>query len=198
MKKLTTVLVLIFSSGVFAGEHDALHKLLNPIDSLEAKFSQTVYGSNNSVTQCASGIISIKKPDMFKWQIEEPDPNIVISNGKTLWNYDIILEQVTVEPFDSSEEVSPISFLFEDPEENFIVEEISPVEYSLTPKKENPNFRFLELEFKDGKISKLRMFDHLDQVTYVEFHHVINNPEIKDNMFNFVPPPGVDVIGSPV
>lgn len=187
--------LLAVASVTVANPADRLNVLLQPIDSLKANFVQTVYDKKQKVVQNAAGIIEFKRPQNFRWHIVEPDSTLVVTDGKTLWNYDEMLAQVTVEPFDAKKEVSPLSFLFADPQLNFIVEEVNASTFKLTPKQENQGFKYLELFFKRGKITQLHLYDHLDQITVFEFMQVQNNPSLADNRFSFIPPAGVDVIG---
>lgn len=187
--------LLFLAGNAMANSADRLNVLLQPIDSLKANFVQTVYDKKQKVVQNAAGIIEFKRPQNFRWHIVEPDSTLVVTDGKTMWNYDEMLAQVTVESFDAQKDVSPLSFLFADPQVNFNVDEINATTFRLTPKQENAGFKYLEIFFKRGKITQLHLYDQLDQITVFEFMQVQNNLQLADTRFNFVPPAGVDVIG---
>ena len=144
--------------------------------------------------------MEFKRPNLFRWQIENPDPTLIVTDGKKMWNYDAELEQVTVQNFRSNSEVSPISFLFDDVEQlnrNFNIIKVTTAKatFKLTPKQENSSFVSVELSFEQNSIKDLRLLDHLGQTSLFNFTQVQNNPKIANNRFTFVPPFGVDVIG---
>lgn len=196
MQKILIVLLLLVGNAYAASEPtEDLSKAVDSIQSLKANFVQTVYGKKNQVLQRSGGIVEFKKPNSFRWQIVDPDPALLISDGKTLWNYDEQLEQVTVEPAATEDQVMPLSFLAGDPGRHFTVEQLSATSYRLTPKTANASFSHLEIFFMRGKIAQLHLHDNFDQISVFEFMQVQNNPQIDNARFNFVPPPGVDVIG---
>jgi len=62
---------------------------------IEAKFSQLTDVKATKQVKKAKGRIWIKRPNKLRWETLEPDPNILVSDGKTFWFY--------TPPFDSSE-----------------------------------------------------------------------------------------------
>lgn len=215
MKKIITLLfctLLTCSSVITAQEPaaiSALQDLLKPITTIKSAFNQTVYSEKNKVLQKSSGSMEFKRPNLFRWQIDLPESSLVVTDGKKLWNYDADLEQVTVQAFTASNEISPISFLFDDVEQlnkDFTIVIItakgSPCVaqaqqcFKLTPKQENANFSSVEIGFTQGQIKVLRLLDHLGQTSVFDFNQVQNNPKIANARFTFTPPAGVDVISN--
>jgi outer membrane lipoprotein carrier protein len=62
---------------------------------LFAKFAQTKEIASLKMKKQSSGDLWVKRPDKFRWQTLEPDPNILVSDGKTYWFY--------TPPFDEDE-----------------------------------------------------------------------------------------------
>lgn len=185
---------------VQASPLNELQDLLKPIITIKANFTQTVLNKQSKIVQKASGNMEFKRPNLFRWQIDKPDPTLIVTDGKKMWNYDIELEQVTVQNFRSNTEVSPISFLFDDVEQldrDFNIVKVSTARstFKLTPKQENSSFISVELNFEQNNIKDLRLLDHLGQTSQFNFTQVQNNPKIANTRFTFVPPVGVDVIG---
>ena len=54
---------------------------------LTAHFSQVVQGVVSKQKQTSRGIIKFKRPDKIRWETQEPDANLFISNGVTAWYY---------------------------------------------------------------------------------------------------------------
>jgi len=54
---------------------------------IEAEFEQLTNVKATKQKKKAEGRIWIKRPDQLRWETFEPDPNILISDGKTFWFY---------------------------------------------------------------------------------------------------------------
>ena len=68
--------------------------------------------------------------------------------------------------------------------------------FQLVPKHPNGDFQLVRIGFdKDGELSSMFLADKLDQITQLSFTHPIKNPKFAPDLFTFVPPAGVDVIG---
>jgi outer membrane lipoprotein carrier protein len=79
-----------------------LPALLKEVESLYAKggtlsahFDQTNESSALNTKKKSSGHIEIQRPDKVRWETTEPDPNLLVSDGKHAWYY--------TPPFDASE-----------------------------------------------------------------------------------------------
>ncbi|HSX20411.1 MAG TPA: outer membrane lipoprotein chaperone LolA [Gammaproteobacteria bacterium] len=191
-----TMAVVAISSTVQA--QTDLQSRLAGITSMQAKFNQNVYSENNKLLHTYSGQMEFKKPNSFRWEVLQPDPSLLVTDGKKLWNYDADLEQVTVQKYNANKELTPLSFVLEDPaklNQNFSIEAKARDCYKLTPKEENSNFVNVEVCFKDLAISSVNILDHLGQNSAFEFMQVVNNRNIADQRFSFKPPAGVDVVG---
>lgn len=63
--------------------------------SLQASFEQEEVSKALGDTKKSQGKIAWKAPDRLRWETETPDPNLLVSDGKTMWFY--------TPPFDESE-----------------------------------------------------------------------------------------------
>lgn len=54
---------------------------------VEAEFEQTIDVKSTRQTKKAKGKIWIKRPNKIRWETITPDPNILVSDGKTFWFY---------------------------------------------------------------------------------------------------------------
>lgn len=96
-------LLLALTTTVFAAEKEMklLQSRLAKLTQLEAKFTQTISSPDDSVIQRGKGELYIKRPNLFNWTVTEPDESRIISDGKTIWMYTPLLEQVTASDIDS-------------------------------------------------------------------------------------------------
>jgi outer membrane lipoprotein carrier protein len=67
----------------------------------------------------------------------------------------------------------------------------------LKPKDSDSGFERVELGFTDGDLSRMIFTDNLEQTTLVALFDVVINETIADEQFEFLVPPGVDLVGVP-
>lgn len=200
MKKIITLLAILGSSVAMAqgSAVEELQKMLTTTQSMQANFNQTVFNEKLVQIQTASGTMAYKKPNLFKWQVIEPDATLLITDGKKLWNYDVALEQVTVQKYTIDKEISPLSFILDDAAQinvDFTVELQANDCFKLTPRQENSNFVNVSVCFANTKIKSLAVLDHLGQTSLFEFSKMQVNIPLSSADFSFTPPAGVDVVG---
>lgn len=188
----------IYSISAQATPEQELQARLSKINTMQANFTQQVYSEKNKLLQSYSGNMEFKKPNLFRWEVQTPDQSLLVTDGQKLWNYDVALEQVTVQKYAPNKEVTPLSFVLDSSNnlnKNFSVEQMANSCYKLTPKQENQNFVNVAVCFKDTQITSLNILDHLGQNSKFEFSQVKNNGDIAGQRFSFKPPAGVDVVG---
>lgn len=178
-----------------------LRTLVEHTRSLQAEFAQTVEGSQTSQVLKSSGRLVLQRPGRFRWDYEMPYPQQIVADGKRIWIYDTELEQVTVRPLDEALGSAPSLLLSGgiNLDESFRYAAIARSGdarwVELIPKEPDSNFEKIRLAFLDGKLETMELEDSFGQITRFGFSSVKLNPEVDPRMFQFVPPPGVDVIG---
>ncbi|VFP82923.1 outer membrane lipoprotein chaperone LolA [Candidatus Erwinia haradaeae] len=90
------VCMLHFSGIVHADTISVLQQRLNKVTSFYADFHQKVKDRQNSILQEGDGHLWVERPNHFYWYLSEPNENIVISDGKTIWHYTPCMEQVSI------------------------------------------------------------------------------------------------------
>src|SRR5690606_7601848 len=80
-----------------------LQRKLATIKTFSASFEQQVFDAEQHVLQQGKGQLLIKQPALFRFETTEPEPNLFIGDGQTLWFYNEMLEQLTV--YDAAAEV---------------------------------------------------------------------------------------------
>lgn len=177
-----------------------LTQLLNQMSSLDADFQQRILDARGSRLQEVSGHLSLQRPGQFYWQTENPFPQTVVSDGKTLWLYDPDLEQVTIQQMDASTSKTPAMLLSGDVDsigQRFNVNSIrsgEQEEFVLKPKEEESLFEELRLNFADQELRGLLLVDSLGQRTGIELFDRKLNTVLDADLFTFQVPDDVDVI----
>lgn len=173
-----------------------LQELLREINTMSADFSQTVYSEDGVLLQEYKGQMDLKKPDLLRWETNEPDRTLVVTDGNRLWNYDVELEQVTVQDREEDNQ-SPLAYILNDIdgiEKEYTVELSQDDCYALIPATEK-TFDKIEMCFAKGKLTQLVIHDSLGQISTFDFYKIKLNKNIPLSRFKFTPPKGVDVIG---
>jgi outer membrane lipoprotein carrier protein len=179
----------------------ALDIFLRDVQTLTAEFDQQTWSADDRLLEEAEGHFALKRPKRFLWSYERPIEQSVIADGKDLWMYDVELAQATRAALDESADASAAMLLSgsTDVSESFDVVETfarDGLEWvRLQPKLEGADIRSVLIGLDGRSPARLEIIDGLEQVTRIEFSDIVINPELSDSVFEFEPPPGVDVIG---
>jgi outer membrane lipoprotein carrier protein len=197
------VVALLLSSFSIADEAAAqkLNKLLSNAQSFSANFEQVIVDGGGNNLQKVKGELTVKRPGLFYWRTHKPYQQLLVSDGKQTWFYDIDLDQVTVRKTDQRLTNTPALLLSGDVSE--LTSSFKIVEnklgdndtiFELTPQGKDKVFEMMLLAFNAGQLAEMRLQDGLGQITRLEFTEVKQNPIIDEKIFHFTPPKGVDVM----
>jgi outer membrane lipoprotein carrier protein len=183
-------------------ETDALQRFVDKVESLSATFDQVQKDENGHVLQVSTGRLWLQRPAKFHWRYEKPYEQLVVCDGKQLWQYDPDLKQALVRPAGGTLEGTPAQLLTDRAslEKHFKVEPAGTEEGAqklrLLPKATDGDFKSVELWLKDGVPSRMRFHDPLGGVSEVTFGDVKTNVPLEARLFRFEPPKGVEVISA--
>jgi len=154
-------------------------------------------------TQQAMGQVLIQKPGKMRWVYTAPDPQILVSDQKTLWLYVPEDEQVTKVPVESIySSNTPALFLAGRGKltEIFnvlqIMEEGNEITVVLGPKNEDQSLDRLVLyvDNKNYQITGSTVYDKLGNRTDIRFKNIVVNVDIPAEKFQFNIPEGVELL----
>lgn len=175
---------------------ELLNQKLASFHSLSANFVQKVTSDDGSVLQTSTGNMVIMRPGKFRWTVNTPITQQLITNGKTLWIYEPDLEQLTVRQLGNNLGQTPL-ILLTNPraqiQNSFQVKQ-SGSKFILTPKSKKDHFKQVVITFAGNQPQSLQLLNELGQNTLIQLGNVKMNPPVDMNQFNFVPPKGIDVI----
>lgn len=214
MKSLFTyslLLLTFFSMSAFAeAEKDLatpstgevyLENFLANTRTLEAEFQQTLRTHEGEVLQQTEGTFYLNRPGKFRWNYRSPYEQVIVSDGERIWIYDVELRQVTVQKQSAGLPTTPMALL-----ENSLKLHQS---FDVTPLDEHDGIYRLKMVSKtkesdfgeivvglDNKgLRFLQLHDQFEQVTDIVFSDVTTNVKLEKEIFEFIPPEGVDVFG---
>lgn len=183
----------------FAPDREALAERLQTVASYAADFSQTVFGARGEVLEQSRGYVRVERP-RFKWVVDEPYPQVLVTEGDVLKLYDPDLEQLTVRPLEEALEDTPVSLLTQDSvqlAQNFQVMHLADDagdSFVIEPTSEDTLYREIVLHFDTRSLTGLDILDHLGQRTEIRFEP--DDQAVMDaETFTLEVPPGTDVIG---
>lgn len=179
---------------------ERLHAFLADVHSLRASFDQTLYDENMKELDRSQGVMYIERPDRFRWDYTKPYRQIIVSDGRDVWIYDVELAQVTVRPLTAAVGSTPASLLSSGRpiEDTFHVQGLGTTHglawVGLEPRSKETSFTGVRLGFDEHGLRSMELKDSFGQTTELVFHDVARNPKLDPQLFRFKPPEGVDVI----
>lgn len=179
---------------------DRLTHLLEPLKTYSADFEQQILDASGSSMQDTSGHMWLSRPGHFRWEVNEPYRQLVVSNGDEVRLYDPDLEQVTIQPLDNRVTHTPALLLSGSASElsdNYDVtrqQQGASETFTLVPKANDTLFEQLKLTFYSERLDALQMTDSTGQRTAIDFDNAESNVEIDPGQFDFQIPEGADVI----
>ncbi len=196
--------VLIFSPSLHAQQDDlaALDALLNSIETLRADVEQLIVESDGGVLEESAIKMQLKKPDGFYWETITPFPELVVTNGVLLWNYQPDLEQVVIENWDSDRSELAAQLLSGQTAnlgEEYTVALAPEVsadirEFRLTPRAADSVYSQIQITFIENELDMIHLRNKNGEQTVWRFSAVQRNTNIADSEFEFEPPEGIEII----
>lgn len=181
---------------------DQLSQLLNNLQTSRADFTQTVMNSRGQILQQVSGKMTIQRPGRFRWEVMQPNRQLLIADGQRIWFYDIDLKQITIQKQKTADTDSPAALLSDSPKnltQQFVIHSLMDVQgFTLFPKNKNALFQSITLIFQKNRLREMRLTDKLAQQTVINFSQVELNPHLSAQTFHFVMPTdkNIDIVKS--
>ena len=156
------------------------------------------------ISDSASGKLFVKYPGKMRWEYQEPDEQVIVSNGIQLWMYRPDDQQVMVGDaatfFGEGKGagfLSDIQLLRKD--FDITLEEIRFGEYynlKLIPRKKNWDLARIHLLVSKESfyIFQVYTYNAYDDATRIEFLNLQFDTQFDDGLFIFTIPKGVDVL----
>ncbi|MEQ9610770.1 MAG: outer membrane lipoprotein chaperone LolA [Gammaproteobacteria bacterium] len=181
---------------------ERLDALLLDIESLGAEVLQLIVESDGGVLEESEIQMYLKKPGRFYWETLDPFPELVVTDGDTLWNYQPDLEQVVIEDWNSSESELAAQLLSgqtDQLKQEYRItladaEDIEFDEFQLQPLAADSVYAGIRISFQQGELDSIHLSNKNGQQTVWRFSEVQRNLELEESLFKFVPPVGIEVV----
>ncbi|QOI11064.1 outer membrane lipoprotein chaperone LolA [Blochmannia endosymbiont of Colobopsis nipponica] len=181
---------------VFALEKEVyvLQNRLKKTSSFSSDFIQRFIGIDGVLIQESYGKLWIKRPDLFHFHFTYPEDFSLISNGKIIWFYDPIINQVIINHFESIDNLLFILLINDqiDHWDKYDVKQNND-SFNLIPRFYHEYLKnFSILIDSDGLIQNFLIFRQDRQRVEYEFKN-IQKKLIDDSKFSFVVPNEADI-----
>ena len=195
-----------------------LQDTYSAVNSMSFSFSQTTSGPMTGRPKSGKGnglyARTADKP-LMRWNYLTPDPQVVISDGRTISMYFEKLNQMIISEVDEAQTDILFSFFAaSEPLENhftilppFLETDISEAELPemqslrLEPLDKNSQIKNIHLWIGENSIiRRIELLDHFDTKTTINFSNIETNPldtagqQELEKLFTFVPPEGTEII----
>jgi len=196
---LTMTLAVPMSALASEGA-ERLADILQPLQTYVADFEQQILDGSGQRLQQASGRMWLSRPGKFRWEVDAPYSQLVVSAGEEVTLYDPDLEQATVQALDQRVTHTPALLLSGSADEltgSYDVtrrQQGTSETFTLVPKDPDTLFEELQMTFRGEALDLLQMTDSTGQRTAIEFDNVRMNEALDDGRFTFEIPEGTDVI----
>lgn len=204
---LATALLLL--AGPARAQDDAarqLEELLASIQTFQADVRQLIVESSGGVLEESIIKFKLKRPDGFYWETLEPFPELIVTDGKTLWNYQPDLLQVTLENWESERSELAAQLLSgrmaEIEADYFItggdIGNGTAWEFVLEPVDPASLYERVTLYFRDRRLDAIHVDNGNGQRTFWEFFEYVLDAPLADEEFVFTPPADIEVLDNRV
>ena len=194
------LIVLGLAAGVAsAGGKDRLQAFLSGVESLQARFDQSVFDTSQGQTRRLEGVFYLQRPGKFRWDYTEPKGQIVLADGKTVWLVEEDLKQAYQKPQSDALRGTPALLLTEQLklEDHFEIADLGPSQdlewVELVPRDPESQFTRILLAFKDNELRRMELADKFAQVTRFGFSDIKRNPRLDSKLFVYTPPRGTQL-----
>ena len=213
MKYFTFLFISILIFGVsgqsVSKETDLIQMIQDQYQSIQSfsgHFVQTSYRNNTETVRRAEGLVSYKRPGKMRWLYEVPEEQLLVTNGETLWLFDPLLENVTIQKLEKLTDGTALSFLLGlgDLQEDFNRRLISQVFLTspdaliveLEPKKAAANLSFIQLAVHPVtyNLQIIALMDQEGNYRTIELESMQYNLVLEDDFFEFKVTEDMEVI----
>ncbi|MBN8414143.1 outer membrane lipoprotein chaperone LolA [Halomonas denitrificans] len=196
----TLALALAVPATALADGAERLTRMLEPLNTYSADFEQQILDGSGQRLQRTEGHMWLSRPGKFRWEVEAPYEQVVVSDGSEVTLFDPDLQQATIQALDERVTHTPALLLSGSASELTDSYNVSSSQqgtsetFTLEPKAADTLFESLRLTFYSEELAALEMTDSTGQRTAIAFDNAEQNGQIDDGRYQFDIPEGTDVI----
>jgi outer membrane lipoprotein carrier protein len=199
---------LLISAPAQADGLKDLEAFLRDAGSGRADFTQVVtspkrVGETVARSKTSSGRFEFLRPNRFRFEYTKPFEQTIVADGKTLWLYDVDLNQVTARNQQDVLGSTPAALIAAGTDMRALSEafelKAAPARAGLEwlealPRNKESSLQSVRVGFRQGQLAALEIADSLGQRSVLTFQQWKTGDSLKSEDFRFVPPAGVAVV----
>lgn len=196
VKLIIGALFVSCSLEAWAQDITELKESIFNIKSFKAQYVQEVVAKDGKILQNGTGVVEMLRPNFFKMEVKEPSEAMILADGTNIYNYDEMLEQVTIYEQKNAVHNSPFMLLVSSDEAlwaQYEVKNIGPLSFEVSAKNKTSTlttcFKIELLE--DNGIKKLTLIETDGRTNSYIFTK--EDTELKPNDFTYTIPDGITV-----
>ena len=181
-----------------------LDSLLQEVDTLSADITQLIIQSDGGVLEESEILLHVKRPNGFYWETVSPFPELLVTNGTTLWNYQPDLEQVVIEDWDQDQTELAAQLLYGRTDsliDEYYVIAINSEQsrsFELKPKSADSLYDLITINFVNDTLDLIYIQNNSGERTAWQFTSSRINIPMVDDLFEFSPPEGIEIINNSI
>ena len=206
-----SVLIASCALPAWAGGLDSLEQFVKGTRTGKATFTQVVTApakeGQSARTKSQSGSFEFQRPGKFRFVYSKPFEQTIVADGKTLWLYDVDLNQVTARKQDQVLGSTPAAIVAAAPDLKALEKDFTLTEepdaagqqwVKAVPKSRDGQLQSIRVGFKPGakgaELGTLDILDSFGQRSVLTFNNFEVNAAVPASHFQFTPPKGADVL----
>jgi outer membrane lipoprotein carrier protein len=167
----------------------ALDEFLDGLDTLAAKFEQSVLDTENARAGQMHGLFLLDRPGRFRWDYVSPQKQVILADGRDVWFIEEELKQVTRHLQKWALKNTPAAFLTMEAEveDDFEIIEIGERRgmqwLELIPRDEDTDLNRVLLAFAGKELRHMELNDKFGIVSRFRFFDIERNVPIDPDLF---------------
>lgn len=178
-----------------ADEKAQLREKLAKLHSLSAEFAQTVTDAQGEMLQQLRGKLTLQQPQKLYWQVYEPNENLLIADGTTLWQVDPFVEQVIAINQQQAIANNPMVLLTSNEAKDWQDFAVTRQQdkWLVTALQQEAPIASLLLVFEQDSLTGFSLTDRQGQISQFVFSQIKQNQQVDPKLFIFTLPSGYDL-----
>ena len=172
----------------------------------QARFEQVYHIEAYNRKKRSEGKVAFQRPGRMSWQYDEPNGNVVVSDGETLKVYEKDKSQVLEQPLAASQYPAVLSFLVGKGNlaDMFTLRKLDEKRMNFeggyvlegTPKKPTTAYTkvLMYIDAETAQVRRMLVIDAQRNRNLFTFSNPTVNTPLPPNTFAFTPPPGTRVV----
>ena len=202
MIKKIFIMILFLGQILYAQSGSSVIKNLqakfNKISNLTADFSQDIVDLSGKKEMTIHGKFLYEKGNKFRVELKNI---LIVSDGKTLWNYNKKFNQVVIKKLNGDDSNFMLQkFIFDYPKKcnvKLVKNNSLKNGYSVILTPRNKKFQFKSIQIWTNKtymVKKISIKNYNNVTINIQFDHISLNNSLNNELFHFIPPEGSKII----